>query len=143
MMKVIRKDDLCFKGKENMNQDKSKIIISCLAGAAAGLGMALLVLFVLSANSFTFSAAGFLAIAVMAFFLPMCLSVLGNLGLSITPAQLFMTAVSMLICALYAYYVGNASGYSGFNNTLVKLPLYLHGMALAGTAVSAYIRRRK
>ena len=122
-----------------MSDSVERILFSVFAGVLGGLLMAILLLWLMIANSFVISNAQFVLIVLIAFAAPMCMNFLREKGFNVILAQIVMVALSFLITVLYARSVGMASNlagkYSGFFSSVFNATLILHGAAVIGIIV--------
>ncbi len=119
-----------------MNDEKSReglrTLSNIFAGAASGLLVAMLVLFLLSFWSFHLEIKTVLIGLIFAVFLPCCLDIFGQRGLNLYVIELIMILVSALVCLLYAHQV---SGNTETRNLLFALFGVFHGLSAVITVL--------
>lgn len=128
-----------------MSDSVKRILFSVFAGVLGGLLMAILLLWLMTANSFVIVDAQFVLIVLIAFAAPMCMNFLKEKGLSVLLAQIIMVVLSFVIMLLYANSVGSASNlagkYSSFVSSVFHAAVILHGAGALGIAVSLISRK--
>lgn len=128
-----------------MSDSGKRILFSIFAGVFGGLLMAIVLLWLLIANSFAIANAQFILIVIVAFALPLCMNFLKEKGFNVLISQIVMVILSFLITVLYAGYTGMASNlagkYNSFFSSVFNASLILHLFSVAGIIVSAVGRK--
>ena len=128
-----------------MNDSVKRILFSIFWGVLGGLLMAIVLLWLMVANSFVIRNAQFVLIAIVAFAAPMCMNFLHEKGVSVVLTQIIMVILSFVITLLYGNYTGLASNlagkYSGFFSSVFHASVILHGCGVVGILASAIGRK--
>ena len=118
-------------------------ISALIIGAAAGVGMAMLLLLLFQATAFHMDNGSFFLIAAAAAALPLCLDRLRRRQIEPELAEPVMILLSALICAGYAHV---SAGNEITRSQMLKTVLTVHGISLAvycGQWIIHFISLRK
>ena len=117
-----------------------RMVSSILIGAAGGVFMAAVLLFLFQMTGYEVSSLSFCLIAVVAVSLPWCMSWIGKRGIFIFPAQFVMSAVSLLISLLYMH---ESAANTVARYDMARAFLIVHALALLGTLIRFLIRPKE
>jgi hypothetical protein len=117
------------------------VLLTLGCGAAGGIVMALLLLYMMISTVFTTGGIGFILELLVAAALPLCLNVVRNEGIMLKTAQFLMVAVSFTITLYYAGYVSAPADFANMNAAIIVLSAILHGVSLASFLIAAGIQK--
>ena len=117
-----------------------RMISAIVIGAAGGVLMAAVLLFLFQFTGYDTGSVSFFLIAALAFALPWCMSCIGKRGIYEYPAQFVMCIVSLVISLLYMHATaGNVTAKTDMGRAFVLV----HGIALIGTLIRFLIRKKE
>ena len=117
-----------------------RMISAIVIGAAGGVLMAAVLLFLFQRTGYDAGSVSFYLIAAAVFALPWCMSWIGKRGIYEYPAQFVMCGVSLVITLLYMHETaGNATAETDMSRAFVLV----HGIAVLGTLVRFLIRKKE
>ena len=119
------------------HNDIFPLISSILAGAACGIFMAAVLLFLFSVFGYT-NRTSIALIAVVAICLPFLFDFLARRGLSVVIVEFLMAAISMVFCLIYAYTAAmNDTALTAMRNSAVLV----HVLSLLGMVIRLMIMK--
>ena len=117
-----------------------RMISSIMIGAAGGVLMASVLLFLFQRTGYALNTASLFLTAVIASAIPWCMQWVEKRGIYPFPAEFLMTAVSLIICLLYMH---EASGNELAAASMTRAFVIVHAVSGITTLIRYILRRSK
>ncbi len=122
-------------------ENKAKrIFMHALAGAAGGLIMSIVILFMIQQTYFSWLNLSFWIVLAASCILPLCMNPLWKTDLKVSAVELIAVGVSAVICVLYAMQAGSDAA---TQMKIVKIILCAHSCALIAVILYHFVFKRK
>lgn len=118
---------------------KKRVVLNTGIGCVAGIGMALLVLYLMNLAVYKLFSVTFWISCVIVCALPHCFSIVKKENLSIAP--FVMILVSFLISVIYGFFV--SSQYSSDMSSLFSMSFLFHALSLVSYLCGFMMQKRK